>query len=98
MKNAFNLINDHYIINFRATAFSIPLNIFTIGLCLLSGIVIFSTYAGCDPKALGIIQRVDGIVPYFVKNELGYIPGMMGLFTSCVFSASLRYFIFALNA
>jgi len=61
-----------------------------VGLCLLSGIVIFSTYAGCDPIALGTLRRIDGIVPYFVKNELGHIPGMMGLFTACVFSASLR--------
>lgn len=67
-----------------------PLNIFTIGLCLLSGIVIFGTYAGCDPMALGEIKRVDGIVPYFVIKELSFIPGMMGLFTACVFSASLR--------
>lgn len=75
---------------YRATIFAMPLNVFTIGLCLLSGIVIFSSYADCDPFALGEIKRVDSIVPYFVIKELAFLPGMMGLFTACVFSASLR--------
>ncbi|CAL8115700.1 unnamed protein product [Orchesella dallaii] len=82
----------------KATIFAMPLNIFTIGLCLLSGIVIFSSYAGCDPMAIGTITRVDGIVPHFVKTELAFIPGMMGLFTACVFSASLSTLSSGLNS
>ncbi|ODN04385.1 Sodium-coupled monocarboxylate transporter 1 [Orchesella cincta] len=82
----------------RATIFAMPLNVFTIGLCLLSGIVIFSSYAGCDPMATGTIGRVDGIVPHFVKTELSFIPGMMGLFTACVFSASLSTLSSGLNS
>jgi len=68
-----------------------PLNFFTVSLCLLAGIVIFATYADCDPKMLGHIRVIDQIVPHFVKDQLGFLPGMMGLFTACVFSASLRF-------
>lgn len=31
----------------------------------------------------------DKLVPYFVNDMVGWIPGMTGLFISCVFSASL---------
>lgn len=68
-----------------------PLNLIVVGSCLLAGIVIFSTYVGCDPLLTGKIQKIDQIVPYFVQTQLGFIPGMMGLFTACVFSATLRY-------
>jgi sodium-coupled monocarboxylate transporter 8/12 len=82
----------------KATAFGIPLSVFTIGTCLLAGIVIFSTYDGCDPIATGKIPVVDIIVPHFVKDKLGFIPGMMGLFTACVFSASLSTLSSGLNS
>ena len=65
------------------------MHVATTGFCIVAGIAIFSSYAGCDPMATGEINRVDAIVPYFVSKELT-IPGMMGLFTACVFSASLR--------
>ena len=67
-----------------------PLNVLVIGACLLAGVVIFATYVGCDPLLTGEIKKIDQIVPYFVQKELSFIPGMLGLFTACVFSASLR--------
>lgn len=48
-------------------------------------------YAHCDPFKRGEIKKVDQIVPYFVVNELLEVPGMIGLFTACIFSAVLRY-------
>jgi len=68
-----NLLHGFY--QFSATMFAIPLNVFTIGLCLLSGIVIFATYAGCDPFENRIIHRTDAIVPYFVRDQLHFLPG-----------------------
>jgi sodium-coupled monocarboxylate transporter 8/12 len=47
--------------------------------------------------ATGKIKRVDAIVPYFVSTELT-LPGMMGLFTACVFSASLSTLSSGLNS
>ena len=80
-----------YYVNFvsRATVYTLPMHLATTAFCIFAGIAIFSSYAGCDPMALGNIPSIDAIVPYFVNKELT-IPGMMGLFTACVFSATLR--------
>ncbi len=40
---------------------------------------------------LKLITKADQIVPYFVMDTLGSIPGLSGLFVAGVFSASLRY-------
>ncbi|RXG58457.1 Sodium-coupled monocarboxylate transporter 2, partial [Armadillidium vulgare] len=34
------------------------------------GLVAYSTYAGCDPMALGLIKKKDQILPYFVIDKL----------------------------
>jgi len=62
----------------------------TIGLVTVTGIAIYATYANCDPVSTGEIEKADEIVPYFVIDQLGFIPGMMGLFISVIFSAVLR--------
>lgn len=68
-----------------------PLKLLVMSLCLLTGFAIFAFYANCDPLTKGDIKKVDQIVPYFVVHELTDVPGMMGIFTSCIFSAVLRY-------
>jgi len=52
--------------------------------------IVVATYAGCCPVLLGHIKKADAIIPYFVIEELAFIPGMMGIFVSCIFSAVLR--------
>lgn len=69
---------------------SVPLNLMAMLLCLLTGFAIFTFYANCDPVAAGEIVKIDQIVPYFVVKQLASVPGMMGLFTSCMFSSVLR--------
>lgn len=59
-------------------------------LAVLSSIVIFANYAGCDPMVLGLIQKKDQIAPYFVLEHLSPITGLMGLFIACLYSGSLR--------
>lgn len=67
-------------------------------LCLLTGIAIFAFYANCDPLTKGDIQKIDQIVPYFVVHELKGIPGMIGLFTSCLFCGVLSSLSSSLNS
>lgn len=74
----------------RAIIWSVPLKLLVMSLCLITGFSIFAFYANCDPLLKGDIQKIDQIVPYFVVHELASIPGMMGIFTSCIFSAVLR--------
>lgn len=69
---------------------SVPINVFAATLVLLTGVSIFAAYADCDPFKANHILQPDQIVPYFVVKELAFIPGMFGLFISCIFSAVLR--------
>ncbi|RXG51187.1 Sodium-coupled monocarboxylate transporter 2 [Armadillidium vulgare] len=54
------------------------------------GLVAYSSYAGCDPMALGLIKKKDQILPYFVIDKLGFIPGLPGLFIATIIGGSLR--------
>lgn len=68
--------------------------IFFIGIILLmginasTGIIMYAFYHGCDPIQSGI--KPDRLIPRFVQNVAGdIVPGITGIFISCVFSASL---------
>lgn len=69
--------------------------IFFFGVCVImsinivTGIIMYSYYHGCDPVKAGIVSKPDNLVPRFVQDVAGHIPGMTGIFISCVFSASL---------
>lgn len=66
--------------------------IFTIvSLCCYTGLVIYATFADCDPLAAGAIRKSDQLLPYFVMSLAGPVPALPGLFMSGVFSAALRY-------
>lgn len=66
--------------------------IFTIvSLCCYTGLVIYATFATCDPLSTGAIRKSDQLLPYFVMTITGSIPALPGIFMSGVFSAALRY-------
>lgn len=73
-----------------STLWNYIFGLLTFGLVVLTGISIFAAYSECDPVSSGQISKSDHIVPYFVSQDLGQIPGMMGLFVAVVFSAVLR--------
>ncbi|KAL7636004.1 UNVERIFIED_CONTAM: hypothetical protein RMT77_013822 [Armadillidium vulgare] len=70
----------------------ISYNIFGISfmyfLILSCGVVAYSTFAGCDPMAMGIIKKKEQIIPYFVMNKLNYI-GLPGIFVGTIIGASM---------
>jgi len=74
----------------RAILFSIPIGLIIMGLIVFTGLSIFAVYSDCDPRRSGKIKVPDAIVPYFVTQQLNDIPGFLGLFISCIFSAVLR--------
>ncbi|XP_035714440.1 sodium-coupled monocarboxylate transporter 1 [Folsomia candida] len=82
----------------KALLLTIPLGFFTMSLVICTGISIFATYSGCCPILLGTVRRADAIVPHFVINELSFIPGLMGIFVSCIFSAVLSTVSSTLNS
>lgn len=51
----------------------------------------YAKYATCDPFSNHAIEKSDQLLPYFVMEVAGTIPGLPGLFTVGVVSAGLRY-------
>ncbi|KAG8257121.1 hypothetical protein J6590_055506 [Homalodisca vitripennis] len=57
--------------------------------CGFAGLCIFSAYYTCDPVKNGRISSLDQLMPLFVIDKMGQVPGLPGLFTAGIFSASL---------
>ncbi|KAM8706332.1 hypothetical protein ACLKA7_010586 [Drosophila subpalustris] len=63
-----------------------------------AGIIMFARYYGCDPMLAGLVSKPDKLMPFFIQDIMGSLPGMPGLFVSCVFSASLSSLSASLNS
>uniref|UniRef100_A0A336LPX0 CSON011097 protein n=1 Tax=Culicoides sonorensis TaxID=179676 RepID=A0A336LPX0_CULSO len=72
--------------------------IFITSLTCFTGLLIYAKYHDCDPKTVGLIQKADQILPMFVQQVVGHIPGITGIFISCVFSAGLSTISAVMNA
>lgn len=57
---------------------------------VLTGLIMYTKYADCDPFKTGEIKRNDQLLPYYVMDVAGSIPGLPGLFIAGVVSAALR--------
>ncbi|XP_072140123.1 sodium-coupled monocarboxylate transporter 1-like isoform X2 [Dermacentor andersoni] len=69
---------------------------------IVSSVLFFSTYVtlfsmgvaltlwfrGCDPLLSGAVDRIDQIVPYYIKTRLVQFPGCVGLFLAGVVCAA----------
>ncbi|XP_055854921.1 putative sodium-dependent multivitamin transporter [Episyrphus balteatus] len=73
-------------------------------LCLLSlstsfsGLCIYYYYRSCDPLLEGRINSRDQLLPLFVVDSMGHLPGLAGLFVSGIFCASLSTISSAINS
>lgn len=63
--------------------------IFIKGASCLIGLIIYAKYETCDPLQTNRIQKVDQILPFFVMEVAGKIPGLPGVFIAGIFSAAL---------
>ncbi|CAH1250796.1 SLC5A8 [Branchiostoma lanceolatum] len=86
----------------RKAQLALYLNILGLGvivtLACMSGLVIYARYHDCDPRLAGSIFNNDQLMPYLTLDVLGHLPGMPGLFTAAVFSASISTMSSGLNA
>ncbi|XP_066265982.1 sodium-coupled monocarboxylate transporter 1-like [Branchiostoma lanceolatum] len=86
----------------RKAQLALYLNILGLGvivtLACMSGLVIYARYHDCDPRLAGNIFNNDQLMPYLTLDVLGHLPGMPGLFTAAVFSASISTMSSGLNA
>ncbi|CAK1555005.1 unnamed protein product [Leptosia nina] len=69
-----------------------------VSLCCYTGLVIYATFASCDPLSTGAIRKSDQLLPYFVMTITGSVPALPGIFMSGVFSAALSTMSTGLNS
>ncbi|EDW07322.2 uncharacterized protein Dmoj_GI15680 [Drosophila mojavensis] len=60
-----------------------------LAICGYTGLLIYATYADCDPLETKLAQRNDQLLPLLVMETLGTYPGLPGIFVAGVFSAAL---------
>uniref|UniRef100_A0A1L8DET3 Putative sodium-coupled monocarboxylate transporter 1 n=2 Tax=Nyssomyia neivai TaxID=330878 RepID=A0A1L8DET3_9DIPT len=67
-------------------------------LCAYNGLLIFTTYRDCDPLTTKLAKAKDQLLPLFVMDTLGELPGLSGMFIAGVFSAALSSLSTCLNS
>lgn len=78
--------------------------IFTIGtaafvsVCCYVGLLIYEMFQDCDPLSAGFINHDDQLLPLYVVQSVGHIPGMSGLFIAGIFGAALSSLSVVLNS
>lgn len=82
----------------RSLWFSWPLlTLLSVSTCF-SGLAIYTAYHDCDPIKTGRISRTDQLLPLYVMDTMGGVPGLIGLFVAGIFSASLSTVSAACNS
>ncbi|XP_078405744.1 sodium-coupled monocarboxylate transporter 2 [Cetorhinus maximus] len=75
------------------------LGLWVITVCaVFSGLIMYGYYVNCDPWTAGFISASDQLMPYFVMEILGHLPGLPGLFVACAFSGTLSTVAASINA
>lgn len=77
---------------------NMPIITILFSLSWVVGMVIFATYANCDPLRLGYISKFDEIVPFYVEDKLTYLPGLLGLVMATLFNGALTIAVSNLNS
>jgi len=62
------------------------------------GMVLYASYATCDPMTANQVRTKDQVLPLLVLHVAGDIPGLPGLFMAGVFSGSLSSISSGLNS
>lgn len=77
---------------------NIPVITVLFSLSWVAGMVIFASYADCDPLRLGYISKIDEIVPFYVEDKFVFLPGLLGLFMASLFNGALSLAVSNLNS
>lgn len=70
--------------------------IFSIGavviktLSTITGLVIYAKYSDCDVLSTKRIAKYDQLLPYYVTDVAGHVPGLPGLFFAGIISVIYR--------
>lgn len=82
----------------RAVWISVPVLIIITGLACITGLIMYTVFANCDPLMTGAIQRNNQVLFHYIKHHLQHLKGLPGFLTSCVFAGSLSFVSSGLNS
>ncbi|XP_059622587.1 sodium-coupled monocarboxylate transporter 2-like [Phlebotomus argentipes] len=82
----------------RCAALSTVGIVFQFLICAFIGLIAYALYESCDPTSVGIVKKVDQIIPYFVMDVGSAIPGLPGLFIAAIFSSAMSTMAGCLNS
>lgn len=68
---------------------NIPIVFVFFSLSWITGSVIYSSYAKCDPLAEGFISKPDEILPFYVEDQFAFLPGFLGILMATLFNGAL---------
>ncbi|GFS86674.1 sodium-coupled monocarboxylate transporter 2 [Nephila pilipes] len=77
---------------------NLPGNVITVTMTILVGLIIYANYSTCDPIKTKQVSSPNQIFPLFVMDNLGFLPGLPGLFVSGIFSGALSTLSSSLNS
>lgn len=77
---------------------NLPGNIVTVTMTILVGLIIYANYSTCDPIKTKQVSSPNQMFPLFVMDNLGFLPGLPGLFVSGIFSGALSTLSSSLNS
>ncbi|XP_037026329.1 sodium-coupled monocarboxylate transporter 2-like [Bradysia coprophila] len=63
----------------------------------ITGLQMYARYETCDPFSAGYTKKIDQVLPYFVMDVGGSVPGLAGLFISGIFAAAMSTMSSSLN-
>ncbi|XP_061425934.1 sodium-coupled monocarboxylate transporter 1-like [Lethenteron reissneri] len=75
-----------------------------LGMCVLlvvgdlCGLVMYAWYSECDPLKANIVDNSNQLMPSFVMELLGDLPGLPGLFVASAYSATLSTISSGINS
>jgi SSS family transporter len=91
--------------NVRSAQLALLLNVpgimFLVSLCCFTGLILYATYATCDPMSapeLTGVKNPNQLLTYFVTDKLKILNGMAGLFLATILSGSLSSISSCLNS
>ncbi|CAG4970685.1 unnamed protein product [Colias eurytheme] len=62
------------------------------------GMALYGLYRYCDPLMSGRISEPDEVLPFYVQDQFGFLPGMLGLFLGSIFNGALSFMVSNINS
>ncbi|KAK3732257.1 hypothetical protein RRG08_030600 [Elysia crispata] len=69
-----------------------------VSLCTIIGLYMSAFYENCDPLQAKLVDNSNQLIPLFMQDILGGLPGFPGLYLAGIFSGSLSTMSSGLNA